>query len=161
MLNVDDAVNMPIDVSGLTYAAGQTYDYVIATSGAANFTLGTVNFQPTNCDPSGVASPSSFSLVASGDGLILRFTPVHEPAFAMAICLGGAAGQARDTVSSIIVSSRNALRASGPNSRAGRAQQSTARPESSGGIRSPLVSGNRPAGGSGLGRGARPSDSPS
>jgi autotransporter-associated beta strand protein len=92
VLNVGDAANMAIDGSGLVYAAGQTYDYVIATSGAANFTLGTVNFQPTNFDPSGVASPSSFSLVTSGDELILRFTPVPEPAQVTAAGFAAVAG---------------------------------------------------------------------
>jgi autotransporter-associated beta strand protein len=91
-LNVDNSVTMPIDGSGLTFAAGQTYDYVIATSGAADFTIGTVTFQPTNFDPSGIVSPSSFSLVTSGGDLFLRFTPVPEPAFVTALCLGGAAG---------------------------------------------------------------------
>jgi autotransporter-associated beta strand protein len=90
-LKLADGVNMPIDGGGLTFASGQTYDYTIATSGTGNFTLGAVNFQPTNFTP-GSAPPSSFSLTTSGDNLILQFTPVPEPAFVMAIALCGAAG---------------------------------------------------------------------
>ena len=51
-----------------------------------------MNFQPTNFNPSSFASPDDFSLIPIGDNLMLRFTPVPEPAFVMAICLGGAAG---------------------------------------------------------------------
>jgi autotransporter-associated beta strand protein len=86
-LKVDTGVNMPIDGSGLTFVPGQTYDYVIGTSGAANFTIGSVNFQPTNFNPSGFVSQSSFSLVTNGDNLILHITAVPEPPVVTAIAL--------------------------------------------------------------------------
>jgi hypothetical protein len=90
-LQLENGVNMAIDGNGLTFAAGQTYEYVISM-GASNYNIGAVNFQPTNFNPSGLASPSSFSLIPSGSNLILRFTPVPEPALVMALFLGGAAG---------------------------------------------------------------------
>ena len=92
VLKLQAGMNMPIDGSGLTFAAGQTYDYVIATIGTSNFEIGTVNFQPTNFNPSSFASPSSFSLITNGPNLVLRFTPVPEPAFVTAILLAGMAG---------------------------------------------------------------------
>jgi autotransporter-associated beta strand protein len=91
-LNVDDATAIPIDGSGLTFAAGQTYDYVIATSGTADFTLGAVAFLPTNFDPSAGVTPSSFSLITSGNDLVLRFTPVPEPAHVTAAGFAAVAG---------------------------------------------------------------------
>jgi autotransporter-associated beta strand protein len=91
-LNVDSAVNMPIDGSGLTFSPGFTYNYIIATSGVSGFTTGNVNFLPTNFNPAAFASPAAFTLVPSGQTLILRFTPVPEPIFALAAFLGGVAG---------------------------------------------------------------------
>lgn len=91
-LNVDASVTMPVDGGGLTFAPGQTYDYVIGTSGASVFTIGAVTIQPTNFNPPELAPSSSFALLTSGGDLILRFTPVPEPAFVWAVCLGGAAG---------------------------------------------------------------------
>jgi autotransporter-associated beta strand protein len=91
VLKVESGVNMPVDGGGLTFAAGQTYDYIIATSNG-NFTIGSVNFQPTNFNPSGFVSSASFSLVTSGDNLILHISAVPEPAFVLALSLGGAAG---------------------------------------------------------------------
>ena len=85
-------MNMPIDGSGLTFNPGQTYDYIIATSGTGGFGLGAVNFQPINFSPSEFAPPAIFSLIADGDNLTLRFTPVPEPAFVLAVCFGVAAG---------------------------------------------------------------------
>jgi uncharacterized protein (TIGR03382 family) len=87
-LKVESGVNMPIDGSGLTFVPGQTYDYVVATSGAGNLTIGSVNFQPTNFNPSEFISQSSFSLVTNGDNLILHITAVPEPGFVTAVCLG-------------------------------------------------------------------------
>jgi hypothetical protein len=91
-LRLQDGMNMPIDGNGLTFTAGQTYDYTIATSGASNFTLGAVTFQPSNFNPAALATPASFSLITSGNNLILRFGPVPEPTFVLAACLGVAAG---------------------------------------------------------------------
>jgi autotransporter-associated beta strand protein len=90
-LTLQNGVNMPINGNGLTFEAGRTYDYIIATV-TGNITIGTVNFQPTNINPSAYASPSSFSLFTSGNNLVLRFSPVSEPAFVMALFLGGVAG---------------------------------------------------------------------
>jgi autotransporter-associated beta strand protein len=90
-LTLQNGVNMPIDGSGLTFDVGRTYDYIIASNINA-FTIGAVNFQPTNFNPSAFASPSSFSLITSGANLVLRYAPVSEPAFVMALFLGGAAG---------------------------------------------------------------------
>jgi autotransporter-associated beta strand protein len=90
-LTLETGTNMPIDGTGLTFTVGQTYDYLIS-SGASSFTIGAVNLQPINFDPSAFATPSSFSLIPIGDNLVLRFTPVPEPAFVLAICFGAATG---------------------------------------------------------------------
>ena len=84
-------MNMPIDGSGQTFIAGQTYDYLIS-SGASSIDLGAVNFQPINFDPSVSASPADFSLISDGTNLTLRFAPVPEPASVLGICFGVAVG---------------------------------------------------------------------
>jgi autotransporter-associated beta strand protein len=88
-LKVADQTNMPIDGSGLTYAAGQTFDYVIGNTSNAN--LGAVNFQPTNFLPASFNSPSYFSLFENGNNVVLQFTPVPEPTFGLAF-VGGVTG---------------------------------------------------------------------
>jgi hypothetical protein len=57
-----------------------------------DFTIGDVIFQPSNFNPAMLNNPSMFSLLISGNSLILHFTPVPEPAFIVTICLGAAAG---------------------------------------------------------------------
>jgi autotransporter-associated beta strand protein len=91
ILKLESGINMPIDGSGLTFAAGQAYDYVIATSNG-NFNIGSVNFQPTNFNPPEFLPQASFSLTTSGDNLILHISAVPEPAFVLAVALAGAAG---------------------------------------------------------------------
>jgi autotransporter-associated beta strand protein len=85
-LALADGANMVIDGAGLPFLPGQTYDYTIGTSRVPGFTTGAVNFQPANFDPSLPVSPADFALISSGDNLILRFTPLPEPAFAAAAC---------------------------------------------------------------------------
>jgi autotransporter-associated beta strand protein len=87
-LTVEAAVTMPIDGSGLTFAPGQTYDYVIATS-TATFDVGAVTFQPTNFNPAAFASPASFSLIPIGSNLVLRYSPVPEPAATAVVLFAG------------------------------------------------------------------------
>jgi autotransporter-associated beta strand protein len=91
VLTLEDEMNMIIDGNGLTFSAGQTYDYIIATSGSGEFELGAVNFQLINFNPAGSATPASFALFSIGENLTLRFTPIPEPAFLWAGCLGVAA----------------------------------------------------------------------
>ena len=93
-LNIDGGMIMPIDGSGLTFTAGQTYDYIIATSEVRDFSIGAVTFQPTNFNPAEFATPGNFSLITSGSDLILRFTPVPEPGLALAVGALGLAGWA-------------------------------------------------------------------
>jgi autotransporter-associated beta strand protein len=90
-LTVSTGTNMRIDGSGLTYASGSTYDYLIATPTSNNINLGGASFFPTNFGPTGIATPSSFTLIPTDQGLILRFAPVPEPAFALAAAMGAAA----------------------------------------------------------------------
>jgi autotransporter-associated beta strand protein len=92
LLKLDSGANLLIDGSGLTFTPNQTYDYVIATAGAGNFTIGSVNFQPTNFPTPEYIDSTSFSLTTSGNDLILHVTPVPEPALALALSLAGAAG---------------------------------------------------------------------
>jgi autotransporter-associated beta strand protein len=87
-LTLAAGMNMPIDGSGQTFNAFQTYDYLIATSAGGLFNLGAVNFQPTNFNPSAFATPSAFSLIQEGNNLTLRFSPVPEPAFILAAGFG-------------------------------------------------------------------------
>jgi autotransporter-associated beta strand protein len=91
ILKLEGGVNIPVDGSGLTFAAGQTYQYVIATSNG-NFDIGSVNFQPTNFNPPEFVTQERFSLTTSGDNLILQISAVPEPTFIVAVALAGAAG---------------------------------------------------------------------
>jgi autotransporter-associated beta strand protein len=77
---------MPIDGGGLTFQAGQNYDYVIGRSGTGTFDLGNVIFEPTGFPVSVTAN--EFSTITAGDSLLLRYSPVPEPAFALAIGFG-------------------------------------------------------------------------
>jgi fibronectin-binding autotransporter adhesin len=90
---IDDGMFMPVDGSGLTLIAGETYDYTIATVTGA-MSIGNVTFQPSGFGPAEFNDPSMFSLFTSGNDLILRISPVPEPAYCAAAvvaaaCIGG------------------------------------------------------------------------
>lgn len=89
-VQIADLTRMPVDGNGQTFAAGETYDYVIGT--APNYQLGAVSVQPTNFVPAAFAVPSAFSVFSSGNNLILRYSPVPEPWAVLIACSGAAGG---------------------------------------------------------------------
>jgi autotransporter-associated beta strand protein len=84
-----DGMFMPVDGTGLTLVAGETYDYAIATVTGA-MSIGNVTFQPTGFSPIEFNDASMFSLLTSGNNLILRISPVPEPAFCAAAVVAAA-----------------------------------------------------------------------
>jgi len=88
-LSLASGTFMPVDGSGLTLVAGETYDYTIATVTGAK-SIGNVTFQPMNFSPGSFNDPSMFSLLTSGNNVILRITAVPEPAMFLPAVLGAA-----------------------------------------------------------------------
>ena len=86
-LTLEDGMNIVIDGNGLTFIAGQTYDYLIST-GASSYDIGDVNFLPINFDPAVLASSSDFSLISDGSNLTFEFVAVPEPTTWAFIVLG-------------------------------------------------------------------------
>lgn len=88
-MTVANGMFMPVNGAGLTLTAGQTYDYTIATVTGA-MSIGNVTFQPTGFSPSEFNDASMFSLLTSGNSLILRIAPVPEPACCVAAVVAAA-----------------------------------------------------------------------
>lgn len=78
------------------FAVGTTYTYTIATTGGAVQVDGSgANSLGGIVLTSDFASPSEFSLTRSGNNLVLNFTPVPEPAWAVAVLAAGLAAAVR------------------------------------------------------------------
>lgn len=78
------------------YQTFTTYSYTIAT-GASPIQVDGSSGNPLSgitLNASGYAGPANFSLARSGNNLVLNFTPVPEPASAVAVLLAGLAGAA-------------------------------------------------------------------
>jgi autotransporter-associated beta strand protein len=82
-MTLDDGMFMPVDGTGFTLVAGETYDYTIGTVTGA-MSIGNVTFQPAGFGPAEFNDASIFSLFTSGNDLILRISPVPEPALCVA-----------------------------------------------------------------------------
>ncbi len=87
-LSFGTSLTVNVDGTGQTFVAGNDYDFFILQSPSAVTLPGTVTFNPTN-----FATPGAFSLnlAAGGNAVYVTFTPVPEPATAMAIAFGGVA----------------------------------------------------------------------
>jgi autotransporter-associated beta strand protein len=105
-LAVTGALDLRTDNGGATivvkqlagsFDASMTHTYTIATTtdGVLVQGSGSNPFTGVNLDTSSFSSPGTFSLSRSGVNLILTFTPVPEPAAALAVFAAGAAVFAR------------------------------------------------------------------
>lgn len=88
-MTLADGTFMPVDGTGFTLVAGETYDYTIATVTGSK-SIGNVTFQPSGFGPAEFNDPSMFSLLTSGNSLILRISPVPEPAMCVAAVVAAA-----------------------------------------------------------------------